>query len=170
MSAMRVGHGFDIHPLRRGRPLMLGGVRIAHPRGLAGHSDADCLLHAVTDALLGALGRGDIGEHFPPSDPRWKDAPSALFLRKAAALAARGGWAVASLDATVYAEEPRLGPHRPAMRRSLARLLKAPEGRVNIKAKTMEGFGAVGRRRALAAEAVVLLERLPVRGKKTKPA
>lgn len=154
---VRVGQGFDVHPLVQGRPLILAGVFIPHPRGLLGHSDADVVLHAVTDALLGACGGGDIGQHFPPSDPRWAGAPSRVFVEFAVARARELGLAVANCDVTILAEEPRVGPFRDAMRESLASMLGVSPEAVNIKATTTEQLGFVGRGEGVAALAVVLL-------------
>jgi 2-C-methyl-D-erythritol 2,4-cyclodiphosphate synthase len=156
---MRIGIGFDIHRLISGRDLILGGVKLPSAKGLAGHSDSDVLLHALADALLGAAGAGDLGTFFPDTDPRWKNSPSRIFVKKALALAARGGWSVANVDLVVVAEAPRLGPHRQAVVRSVARLLSVPPGRVNLKAKTMEGLGDIGKGKAIASYAVALLEK-----------
>ncbi|HZQ35725.1 MAG TPA: 2-C-methyl-D-erythritol 2,4-cyclodiphosphate synthase [Dehalococcoidia bacterium] len=156
---MRVGTGYDIHRLVAGRRLVLGGVELDAEAGLAGHSDADVLLHALIDALLGAAGLGDIGGHFPPNDPRWQDADSRELLRSVAAELAIGGWCVANVDATVIAERPRLAPHLAAMRDSIARTLGVPLGRVSVKAKTNEGLGPVGEGQAISAQAVALIER-----------
>src|SRR5947209_6245201 len=156
---MRVGIGHDTHRLAEGRPLLLGGVRVDHPKGLAGHSDADAVLHAVTDALLGAAGLGDIGDAFPDTDPAWKDADSRLFLAEALARLNRDGWRTVNLDVTVFAQEPKLGPVKAAIRDSLARLLGVPAGAVNVKAKTGERVGHIGRGEALGCHAVVLIEK-----------
>ncbi len=155
--AMRVGQGFDVHPLVEGRPLILAGVTIPHGKGLAGHSDADVVLHAVTDAVLGACGGGDIGQHFPPSDPQWAGAPSRVFLEFAVTKAREVGLSVANCDVTVLAEEPRLAPFRGAMRENLAGILGVSPAAVNIKATTTEHLGFVGRGEGVAALAVVLL-------------
>ena len=138
--------------------MWLGGIRIPFPRGLLGHSDGDVVLHATVDAILGALGQGDIGSHFPDTDPRYAGAASAGFLRDAVTLAGRCGYRVVNVDVTICAEEPRLAPHRDAMRARLAELLGSDEASVNIKAKTNEGLDAVGRGEAIAATAVVLLQ------------
>lgn len=137
---MRTGIGFDSHRLAEGRILVLGGVEIDHPRGLLGHSDGDCLIHAVVDALLGAMGAGDIGEHFPDTDPQWKDADSTRFLAHVAGMLASGGMTVSNIDATVVAAEPALGPHKAAMAERIASLLGIDANRVNVKAKRPEGF------------------------------
>jgi 2-C-methyl-D-erythritol 2,4-cyclodiphosphate synthase len=155
---MRVGIGHDTHRLEAGRPLILGGVRIEHPRGLAGHSDADVVLHALTDALLGAAGLGDIGDAYPDSDPAWRGADSRLFLRETLARLNQAGWRVVNVDVIVFAQEPRLGPHKAAIRASLAELLGLDAGAVNVKAKTGEQVGHIGRAEALACQAVALLE------------
>ena len=156
---MRVGIGHDTHRLVEGRPLILGGVRIDHPRGLAGHSDADVVLHAVTDALLGAAGLGDIGDIYPDTDPRWQGADSALFLKEALARLNRDGWRVVNLDVIVFAQEPKLGPVKRAVRDNLARLLGLPADAVNVKAKTGERVGAIGRAEAIGCQAVALIGR-----------
>lgn len=153
----RTGQGFDVHRLVEGRPLILAGVAIPFEKGLAGHSDADVVLHAVTDAILGAIAAGDIGQHFPPSDPRWKDADSAQFLEHAVALAARAGGALENVDVTVLCERPKIGPHREAMRARLAAILGLPEDRVGIKATTTEQLGFTGRGEGIAAQAVATL-------------
>jgi 2-C-methyl-D-erythritol 4-phosphate cytidylyltransferase/2-C-methyl-D-erythritol 2,4-cyclodiphosphate synthase len=150
----RTGIGFDVHAFAGQGPVMLGGIAIPHPRGLAGHSDADVVLHAITDALLGAAGLGDIGGHFPPSDPQWKGASSERFLAHAAALVRSGGGLIDYVDCTIIAEEPKVGPHRSAMREQVARILGVTPDRVNIKATTTEGLGFTGRREGIAAQAV----------------
>ena len=154
----RIGMGYDSHRFAAGRPLVLGGVRIEHDQGLAGHSDADAVLHALTDAVLGALGEDDIGRHFPDTDPQWKDADSSRFIRHAVELARRRGWAVANCDLTIVAEQPRLGPHKQAMKHRIAELLGVAADRVAVKAKTNEWMGWVGRGEGLAVLAAVLLE------------
>src|ERR1700688_2245816 len=141
----RVGIGHDTHRLAPGRPLILGGVKIDHPRGLVGHSDADVVLHAVTDALLGAAGLGDIGDAYPDTDPRWQGADSTLFLRETLARLNQAGWRVVNLDVIVFAQEPKLGPLKTAVRASLAGLLGLAVGDVNVKAKTGERVGHIGR-------------------------
>ena len=161
---MRAGIGEDLHRVDPARPLRLGGVTIPGAPGLAGHSDADALLHAIADAVLGAAALGDLGTHFPATDARWADADSAVFLREALRLARGAGWALANVDATVRAERPRLAPHLPAIRASVARIAGADPARVNVKAKSGEGLDAVGRGEALAATAVVLLEAAPPAG------
>jgi 2-C-methyl-D-erythritol 4-phosphate cytidylyltransferase/2-C-methyl-D-erythritol 2,4-cyclodiphosphate synthase len=156
----RVGFGFDVHALAAGESLWLGGVLIPHDRGLVGHSDADVVLHALTDAILGALAAGDIGDHFPPSDPRWKGAPSALFVEHARDLAAEAGGRISHVDLTIICEAPRIGPYRDAMRARIAGLLRLPLARVSIKATTTERLGFAGRGEGIAAQAVATL-RLP---------
>ena len=156
---MRVGIGHDTHRLAEGRPLLLGGVRVEHPRGLVGHSDADVVLHAVTDALLGAAGLGDIGDAYPDTDPRWRDADSALFLRETLARLNRDGWRVVNVDVIVFAQEPKLGPVKGQVRDNLARLLGVGAGAVNVKAKTGEKVGHIGRAEAIACQVVVLIDR-----------
>ncbi len=154
---MRIGTGFDVHAFADGRALVIGGVAIAHPRGLAGHSDADVLLHAVADALLGALALGDIGMHFPDTDARFRGADSRVLLRHVASLVAARGYAVGNLDATVIAQVPKLAPHIPAMRANLAADLGCALDCVSVKATTTERLGFTGREEGIAAEAVVLL-------------
>lgn len=157
-QATRVGIGFDVHRLVRGRPLMLGGLQIESPYGLEGHSDGDVLLHAVTDALLGACGESDIGDFFPSDDPRWKGASSETFLRKAFASVRKAGLAISNVDTVIIAERPHLGAWKEGIRSSLAGYLGLPLDRVCVKAKTNEGLGAVGKGEAIEAHAVVLLE------------
>jgi 2-C-methyl-D-erythritol 2,4-cyclodiphosphate synthase len=154
---LRIGEGWDTHALVAGRPLVLGGVTIPHSHGLMGHSDADALLHAITDALLGAAGLGDIGRHFPDTDPAFAGADSGQLLQEAARRVAAAGWVAVNVDATVVAQAPRLAPHLPAMSQRIATLLALPAGAVNVKAKTAEGMGPVGERRAIEARAVCLL-------------
>jgi 2-C-methyl-D-erythritol 2,4-cyclodiphosphate synthase len=156
---MRVGLGHDTHRLGEGRPLLLGGVRVEHDRGLVGHSDADVVLHAVTDALLGAAGLGDIGDAYPDTDPTWRDGDSTFFLRETLARLNRDGWGVVNLDVTIFAQEPKLGPVKEAIRRRLAELLGVEVGCVNVKAKTGEKVGHIGRAEAIACQAVVLIDR-----------
>jgi 2-C-methyl-D-erythritol 2,4-cyclodiphosphate synthase len=155
----RVGLGFDVHRFADGRPLVLGGVALDHPRGLEGWSDADALLHAIADAILGAAALGDIGRHFPPDDPAWKDADSRELLAAAVAIVSRDGWRVGNVDATVLAEAPRIAPHAAAMRAAIAGACGIDPGCVGIKATTMERMGFVGREEGIAAMAVVLLAR-----------
>ena len=154
---MRIGHGFDAHALVSGRKLVIGGVAIPHEKGLAGHSDADVLIHAVCDALLGAAGLGDIGTHFPDSDARYKDIDSRRLLREVARLLKERGLKAANVDATVIAQAPKMAPHIPAMRANLAADLGLAPDAVNVKAKTTEKLGFVGRSEGIAAEAVALL-------------
>ena len=156
---MRIGQGFDVHALVSGRKLVLGGVHIPHPVGLAGHSDADALLHAICDACLGAAGLGDIGNHFPDTDSQYKDIDSRILLRRVQASIAATGWQVANVDATIIAQEPRLAPHLPAMQENIAQDLKIPIDQINIKATTTERLGFTGRKEGIAASAVVLLVR-----------
>ncbi len=155
---MRVGIGYDVHPFDEARPLILGGVRIEGSPGLNGYSDADVLLHALIDALLGAAGLDDIGRHFPPGDPAYKDIDSRELLRRTRELLTKSGHSVGNIDATVIAEAPRLGPHIPSMRRTIAAVLEIDESRVNLKATTHEGLGAIGRGEGIAAMAVALIE------------
>lgn len=154
---MRVGIGYDVHRFDGKRPLKIGGVVIPSPRGLAGHSDADVLLHAVADALFGAIGAPDLGEQFPPNDPRWRNADSRVFVEAARRAIRRLGWTVGNVDATVIADQPKLIGYKTGMSRVISRLLNIDPARVSVKAKTTEGF-APGRR-GIAAQAVVLLER-----------
>ena len=158
-TGFRIGLGHDLHRLEPGRRLVVGGVAIEHDRGPAGHSDGDVLLHAVTDALLGAAGLGDIGQWFPDTAPEWKDADSAELVRQAVAAVGERGWAIVNLDCTVFAERPKLSPHRLAIRQQIAGLLGIAAETVNVKAKTGERVDAVGREEAIAADAVVLLVR-----------
>lgn len=155
----RIGQGFDVHALVEGRPLILGGVEIPHTHGLKGHSDADALLHAITDALLGAAGLGDIGRLFPDTDPAYEGADSRVLLRQAYERVKQSGWRVVNLDATIHAQAPKIGPHAPQMVANLAQDLDVPADRINIKAKTNEGLGHLGRKEGIAANAVVLLAR-----------
>ncbi|MDQ3609822.1 MAG: 2-C-methyl-D-erythritol 2,4-cyclodiphosphate synthase [Actinomycetota bacterium] len=157
--SVATGIGWDSHRLVEGRPLILGGVRIEHDRGPAGHSDADVLCHAVIDALLGAAGLGDIGEHFPDDDPRWKDADSLVLLSSVCSLLATEGWTVTNIDASVLLERPKLRPHRVAMREGLAGAIGISPERVNVKATTGEGMGFVGREEGVGALAVATIER-----------
>ncbi len=156
---MRVGLGYDVHRVKAGRPLVLGGVRFESDWGLDGHSDADVLAHAVGDALLGAAGLGDLGEHFPPGDARWKDASSLNLLARIAAMLAEKRARIVNVDAMLVAEAPRLAPHRATMCANLAKALGIAPDAVSIKATTNETLGAVGRREGLAAMAVALVER-----------
>ena len=159
---IRIGQGYDSHALVPGRPLILGGVTIAADRGLLGHSDADALLHAVTDALLGALALGDIGRHFPDTEARYAGADSRALLRAALALVDQRGWQVGNLDCTVIAQAPKLAPHIAAMVRHLAEDLCVGEDCVSVKAKTAERLGPEGRGESISAQAVVLLQRKPL--------
>ena len=154
---MRIGFGYDVHPLVAGRKLILGGVEIPYKKGLGGHSDADVLLHAVCDALLGAMGEGDIGKHFPSTDPQWRGISSLRLLKMVATKMNDLGLTVENIDTTVVAEEPRLGPHIPQMAEGIAGTLGIPARRVNIKATTSEGLGFVGEGKGIVAQAIVLL-------------
>jgi 2-C-methyl-D-erythritol 2,4-cyclodiphosphate synthase len=160
-ESFRVGHGYDLHRLEPGggRPLLIGGVRFHHDRSPVGHSDADALLHAITDAILGAAGLPDIGQLFPDSDPKWAGADSTVFLREAVRQAREAGWAVGNVDATVILEGPRLAPRKEQVRASVAAALGVEPSRVNVKGKTHEGVDATGEGRAIEAHAVVLLVR-----------
>ncbi len=157
VERIRIGQGFDVHALVPGRRLMLGGVDIAHSQGLLGHSDADVLLHAITDALLGAAGLGDIGKMFPDTDPRLRGADSRALLAQAMQRVQQLGWRVGNVDCTVIAERPKIAPHAEAIGRSIAGLLDVEAGQVNVKGKTSERLGFVGRGEAIVANAVVLL-------------
>jgi 2-C-methyl-D-erythritol 2,4-cyclodiphosphate synthase len=156
---MRIGTGFDVHAFGDGDHVVLGGVRIPHARGLQAHSDGDVVIHALCDALLGALALGDIGTHFPPSDPQWKDADSRSFLRHCALLLDQHGWTLGNADITVVCEQPRVGPHAAAMRANLAADMAVDIGQVSVKATTTEALGFTGRGEGIAAQAVVLLAR-----------
>ena len=157
MTEMRIGQGWDSHRIEAGRPLILGGVEISSDFGLAGHSDADVLFHAITDAILGALALGDIGMHFPDDEPAWKNASSLEFLRHAAGLAARKGFSIANVDSTVILETPKLKDHRLPIRESLGRALGLPIEQLSVKFKTAEKVGPVGEGRSCEAQAAVLL-------------
>ena len=158
---MRIGQGFDVHALVAGRKLVIGGVTIPFEKGLEGHSDADVLIHAVCDALLGAAGLGDIGRHFPDTDPKYKGADSRALLREVAKMLLEEEWAVANIDATLIAQAPKMAAHIPAMAANIASDLGISAGRVNVKAKTAERLGAIGRGEGIAAEAIALLVFLP---------
>ena len=158
MSA-RIGLGFDVHRLEPGRPCILGGIRIPHPAGPAGHSDGDAVLHAIADALLGAAGLDDLGTLYPDSDPRWKDADSARLLEEVVAQVAEAGWRVQNVDVVVATEGPRIAPHRAAMRARIGQLLRVDPSAVNVKGKSLEGLGALAGGSCVAAQAVCLLER-----------
>jgi 2-C-methyl-D-erythritol 2,4-cyclodiphosphate synthase len=155
---VKIGQGFDVHQLVSGRPLMLGGLEIPYDRGLEGHSDGDVLLHAVADALLGAMGGGDLGRHFPSSDTALRGVASSRILEQVEERLREGGYALGNLDATVIAQAPRLAPHQQKMRANLAALLKAPVERVNLKVTSTDHLGAIGRGEGIACLAVVLLE------------
>lgn len=155
---MRVGFGYDIHPLGKGRKLILGGLDIPHTQGLVGHSDADALVHAVCDALLGAMGEGDLGRHYPSSDPRYKDISSLRLLEDVSGMLSKKGFRLVNLDTVIIAQAPRLGPHLDAMRTRLAEVLKVDDTQVNVKVKSGESLDAVGREEAIAAQAICLIE------------
>ncbi|MDQ6735577.1 MAG: 2-C-methyl-D-erythritol 2,4-cyclodiphosphate synthase [Nitrospirota bacterium] len=155
---MRVGIGYDIHPLGKGRKLILGGLEIPHTQGLIGHSDADALVHAVCDALLGAMGEGDLGRHYPSSDPRYKDISSLRLLEDVRGMLSKKGFRLVNLDTVIIAQAPRLGPHLEAMRARIAEVLKIEGTQVNVKVKSGEGLDAVGREEAIAAQAMCLIE------------
>ena len=154
----RVGIGYDVHRLKEGRPLVLGGVEIPHKTGLDGHSDADVLMHAICDAVLGAVGEGDIGQFFPNTDPQWRDAPSKVFLEEAARLVAKQNGRLVNVDSMLIAEEPKIGPHIEAMKTNIASALDIPTDSVGIKATTNETMGFVGRGEGMAAHAVASVE------------
>jgi len=159
---MRIGQGYDLHRLEEGRPLILGGVTIPHGKGLAGHSDADALAHAITDALLGAAALGDIGTHFPDTDPSHEGADSLVLLRAALQLVQRAGYRVINIDSTIVAQSPKLGPHIPAIRARLAETLEMPLDDISVKAKTNERVGPEGREEAISTQAVVLLQAMDI--------
>jgi 2-C-methyl-D-erythritol 4-phosphate cytidylyltransferase / 2-C-methyl-D-erythritol 2,4-cyclodiphosphate synthase len=154
---IRIGQGVDVHPFDEARPLILGGVRIAETGGLAGHSDADVVLHAVTDALLGAAGAGDIGQYFPSDDPQWKGAESSRFVREARTVLGEMQAEISNIDITIIAERPRIGPYREAIGASIAKLLNLPRGHVNIKATTTDHLGFIGRGEGICAMAIVAI-------------
>ena len=153
-----IGNGFDFHPLEAGRRLVLGGVEIAHDKGLRGHSDADVASHALANAILGAIGAGDLGRHFPDSDPRYKDADSIALLAEVWKLARKSAWRLGNADLTIFAQAPKLKPYLDAMRDRLAAALGADKARINVKASSPEGLGALGRGEGMAASAIVMLE------------
>lgn len=155
--SVRVGQGYDVHRLVAGRPLLLGGVQVPSERGLEGHSDGDCLIHALCDALLGAAALGDMGDHFPSSEVRFAGAASSTFLSEVVRLVTEAGFKIGNVDATVIAQAPQLKPHIPALRASLSGLLALPQDAVSVKAKSSDGLGAVGRGEGIAAQAVALL-------------
>ncbi len=157
-SNIRIGQGIDVHAFGEGDHVMLGGIRVPHDRGVVAHSDGDVVIHALCDAMLGALALGDIGKHFPPSDPQWKDADSRAFLRHCKTLIeANGGWQVGNADITVICEQPKVGPHADAMRQAIATDLGVDIGAISVKASTSEKLGFTGRSEGIAAQAVVLL-------------
>jgi 2-C-methyl-D-erythritol 2,4-cyclodiphosphate synthase len=157
--SFRIGQGFDFHPLVEGRRLVLGGIEIPHSHGLQGHSDADVAAHALANAILGALGEGDLGRHFPDSDPRYKDADSVALLSSVWTRAAEMKWRLVNADITIFAQRPKLAPYLPAMRTRLAAAMGGDASRLNVKASNPEGLGAVGRAEGMAAAAIVLLEK-----------
>lgn len=159
MSTIRIGQGFDVHQLVEGRQLIIGGVTIPHEKGLLGHSDADVLLHAICDALLGAAALGDIGQHFSDSDPRYKNIDSRVLLRNVYSLLENNHYKLVNLDATIIAQAPKMAPHIPAMIANIAQDLQTSARNINIKAKTAEHLGAIGRKEGIAAEVVCLLDR-----------
>jgi 2-C-methyl-D-erythritol 2,4-cyclodiphosphate synthase len=158
---IRIGQGSDIHALVIGRKLIVGGVDIPHERGLLGHSDADVLLHAIIDALLGAAGLGDIGRHFPDTDERYRGVNSRVLLRAAGDLLASDGWRVVNIDSTISAQRPKMAPHIPQMVANIAADLRIPEGAVSVKAKTAEALGFIGREEGVSTQAVALIEQIP---------
>jgi 2-C-methyl-D-erythritol 2,4-cyclodiphosphate synthase len=160
MPAIRVGEGWDTHALVAGRPLVLGGVTIPHSHGLLGHSDADALLHAITDALLGAAGMGDIGRHFPDTDPQFKGADSIVLLQEVAKRVFDAGWQIGNVDSTIVAQAPKMAPHIPLMRERIAQALDIAPDAINVKAKTAEKMGPVGEGKAIEARAVCLLYKI----------
>jgi 2-C-methyl-D-erythritol 2,4-cyclodiphosphate synthase len=158
---IRVGQGVDVHAFDESRPLILGGIRISETGGLAGHSDADAVLHAITDALLGAAGAGDIGQYFPSDDARWKDSDSTIFLSEAKRVVIEMDAEIANIDITIVAEKPKLAPFRDAIQASIAKLLDLPAGHVNVKATTTDHLGFIGRAEGICAMAIVLIQTLP---------
>lgn len=156
---LKIGHGYDIHRTTEGRKMIIGGVEIPYEKGLLGHSDADVLIHAVIDALLGAMGKGDIGTHFPDTDNKYFNIDSSLLLEETMALMAAEGYSVGNLDATVIAQRPKLNPHIPQIKDRLAQIMGIPSERVNVKAKTEEGLGYIGAGDAISAHAVVIIEK-----------
>ena len=160
----RIGHGFDVHAFCEGDHVMLGGVRVAHGRGVVAHSDGDVAIHALSDAMLGALALGDIGHHFPPSDPRWKGVAGVDLLERVGALLVERGWRVGNADITIVCEQPKVGPHVAAMRATLAAVLGVAHDVVSVKATTTEALGFTGRGEGIAAHAVCLLRRADPRG------
>ncbi|MXS83501.1 2-C-methyl-D-erythritol 2,4-cyclodiphosphate synthase [Nitrosomonas oligotropha] len=160
MSTIRIGQGFDVHQLVEGRQLIIGGVTIPHEKGLLGHSDADVLLHAICDALLGAAALGDIGQHFSDSDPRYKNIDSRVLLRNVYSLLENNHYQIVNLDATIIAQAPKMAPHIPAMIANIAQDLQTSARNINIKAKTAEHLGAIGRKEGIAAEVVCLIDRV----------
>jgi len=159
VSTIRIGQGFDVHQLVEGRQLIIGGVTIPHEKGLLGHSDADVLLHAICDALLGAAALGDIGQHFSDSDPRYKNIDSRVLLRNVYSLLENNHYQIVNLDATIIAQAPKMAPHIPAMIANIAQDLQTSARNINIKAKTAEHLGAIGRKEGIAAEVVCLIDR-----------
>jgi len=157
MPALRIGNGYDLHRLVAGRPLVLGGVTIPFEKGLQGHSDADAVCHAVTDAILGAAGAGDIGRHFPDTDPAWKDADSIALLRRAGQIVRDAGYAIVNVDVTVIAQRPKLSPHAEAMQRNLSDALGIVPGQISVKGKTNEGVDSMGAGESIAVHAVALI-------------
>ncbi|RCW63595.1 2-C-methyl-D-erythritol 2,4-cyclodiphosphate synthase [Saliterribacillus persicus] len=155
---MRIGHGYDVHQLVEGRPCIIGGIEIPYEYGLLGHSDADVLLHTIADALLGAIAKGDIGKHFPDTDPSFKDADSKVLLEQVYQLVKEEGYKIANLDCTVIAQAPKLAPYIEQIREKIADILKVEVGQINVKATTTEKLGFTGRKEGIAAEAVVLIE------------
>ncbi len=158
MTDIRIGKGFDVHALVEGRPLIIGGVEIPHEKGLLGHSDADVLMHAICDSLLGAANLGDIGLHFPPGDETWRDQPSARFLQQAEELLAQAGYAIVNIDSTIIAQAPKMRPYIKAMQANIAAALSIDPAQVSVKATTTEQLGFTGRGEGIAAEAIALVQ------------
>lgn len=157
---MRIGIGYDLHRLKKGRKLILGGLEIPYPKGLFGHSDADVLLHAISDALLGAANLGDIGQHFPDTDPKYKNISSKIILDKVYQLVRKKGYKIENIDSVIIAEEPKLAPYIPQMKKNIARVLKIKPGEISIKAKTNEKLGYLGQKQAIAAYAISSLKKV----------
>ncbi len=165
---MRIGIGYDIHCLKKGRKLILCGIEIPYPKGLSGHSDADVLLHVIADALLGAVNLGDIGQHFPNTDPKYKNISSKIILGKVYQMVRRKGWEIVNIDSVIIAEEPKLSPYIPQMKKNIAPVLKSGVEKISIKATTNEGLGALGQKKGIAAYAVVSLDNRSTNGKSKK--
>ncbi|PIE66532.1 MAG: 2-C-methyl-D-erythritol 2,4-cyclodiphosphate synthase [Desulfobacterales bacterium] len=159
---IRIGLGTDVHAFAENRDLVIGGVKIDYPRGLLGHSDADVLIHALCDAILGAAGLGDIGEHFPDTDPAWKNVDSRMLLEKCSDLIAANGYGIVNIDCIIYAQEPRISPHKDSIKKNLAHILNLGLSQINVKATTTEELGFLGRKQGIAAQCVVLIQEVSI--------